>query len=77
LRSTGLQSGGPYRDFTNNALGNLSFGHRKVTSNILHTLEIRRRNRAVKNLPKMRHAKVTPFVLEDRWALDRLDQPTM
>ena len=25
----------------------------------------------------MRHAKVTPFVLEDRWALDRLDQPTM
>ena len=43
----------------------------------MHTLEIRRRNRVVKNLPKMRHAKVTPFVLEDRWALDRLDQPTM
>ena len=25
----------------------------------------------------MRHARVTPFVLEDRWALDRRDQPTM
>ena len=25
----------------------------------------------------MRHAKVTPFVLEGRWALDRLDQRTM
>ena len=40
-------------------------------------MEIRRRNRVVKTLPKMRHAKVTPFVLEGRWALDRLDQPTM
>jgi hypothetical protein len=43
----------------------------------LHTLEIKRRNRVVKNLPKMRHAKVTPFVLEGRWALDGLDQLTM
>ena len=25
----------------------------------------------------MRHAKVTPFVLEDRWALDRLDQAAL
>jgi hypothetical protein len=24
-----------------------------------------------------RHANVTPFVLEGRWAPDRLDQPTM
>jgi len=43
----------------------------------LPALEIRRRNRVVKTLPKMRHAKVTPFVLEGRWALDRLDQRTM
>jgi|SRR4029450_5624804 hypothetical protein len=53
------------------------FSHRKVTSNILHALEIRGRNRVVKTLPKMRHAKGTPFVLEGRWALDGLDQPTM
>ena len=31
----------------------------------------------MKTLPKMRHAKVTPFVLEGWWPLDRLDQPTM
>ena len=31
----------------------------------------------MKTLPKMRHAKVTPFVLEGCWALDCLDQPTM
>ena len=43
----------------------------------MHALEIRRRNRVVKTLPKMRHAKVTPFVLEGWWPLDRLDQPTM
>jgi hypothetical protein len=53
------------------------FSHRKVTSNILHALEIRGRNRVVKTLPKLRHAKGTPFVLEGRWALDGLDQPTM
>jgi hypothetical protein len=43
----------------------------------LHALEIRGRNGVVKTLPKMRHAKVTPFVLEGWWPLDRLDQPTM
>ena len=72
-----LHSRRPWRDFTNDALGNLSFGHRKVTSNVLHMLEIRRRKRVVKSVPKIRHAKVTPFVLEGRWTLDRLDQATM
>jgi hypothetical protein len=43
----------------------------------LHALEIRRRNRVAKTLPKMRHAKVTSFVLEGCWALDGLDQQTM
>ena len=31
----------------------------------------------MKSLPKVRHAKITPFVLEGRWALDGLDQSTM
>jgi hypothetical protein len=54
------------------------FSHRKVTSNILHALEIRRRNRVVKTLPKMRPSNVTPFVLEGRWALapEEADQAT-
>ena len=43
----------------------------------MHALEITRRNRVVKTLPKMRHAKVTPFVLEGGWMLDGLDQRTM
>jgi len=30
-----------------------------------------------KTIPKTRASNVTPFVLEDRWPLDALDQPTM
>jgi hypothetical protein len=31
----------------------------------------------MKAIPKTRPSNVTPFILEGRWALDRLDQPTM
>ena len=31
----------------------------------------------MKSTPKARPGNVTPFVLEGRWALDRLSQPTM
>ena len=31
----------------------------------------------MKTTPKTRPGNVTPFVLEGRWALDRLDQPRM
>jgi hypothetical protein len=31
----------------------------------------------MKTIPKTRPSNVTPFVLEDCWALDGLDQPTM
>jgi len=31
----------------------------------------------MKSTPKARPSNVTPFVLEGRWALDRLNQPTM
>jgi hypothetical protein len=31
----------------------------------------------MKTIPKTRASNVTPFVLEGRWALDGLDQPTM
>ena len=31
----------------------------------------------MKAISKTRPGNVTPFVLEGRWALDRLDQPTM
>jgi hypothetical protein len=31
----------------------------------------------MKSTPKMRPSNVTPLVLEGRWALDRLDQPTL
>jgi hypothetical protein len=31
----------------------------------------------MKTTPKARPSNVTPFVLEGRWALDRLDRPTM
>jgi hypothetical protein len=53
------------------------FSHRKVTSNYLARAGNQTQKRVVKPFPKMGHAKVTPFVLEGRWALDRLDQPTM
>jgi hypothetical protein len=52
---------------TNDRVGNLSFQSQE--SHIKYLL--------VKTLPKMRHAKVTPFVLAGRWPLDGLDQPTM
>jgi hypothetical protein len=31
----------------------------------------------MKTTPKTRPSNVTPFVLEGRWALDRLDRPAM
>ena len=31
----------------------------------------------MKAIPKTRASNVTPFVLEGRWLLDGLDQPTM
>ena len=31
----------------------------------------------MKSTPKARPGNVTPFVLEGRWPLDRLDRPTM
>jgi len=31
----------------------------------------------MKTISKTRPGNVTPFVLEGRWGLDRLDQPTM
>ena len=31
----------------------------------------------MKTISKTRPSNITPFVLEGRWALDRLDQPTM
>lgn len=31
----------------------------------------------MKTIPKTRASNVTPFVLEGRWSLDGLDQPTM
>jgi hypothetical protein len=31
----------------------------------------------MKTIPKTRPGNVTPFVLEGRWTLDALDQPTM
>jgi hypothetical protein len=34
-------------------------------------------NEGMKTTPKARPSNVTPFVLEGRWALDRLDRPTM
>jgi hypothetical protein len=55
----------------------LSFGHGKVASNVLHALKIGSLNGGVKPLPKCDGPKVTPFVLEGRWALDGLDQQTM
>ena len=43
----------------------------------MHPLKIGRLNEGMKTTPKARPSNVTPFVLEGRWALDRLDQPTM
>ena len=43
----------------------------------MHALKIGSLNGGVKPLPKCDGPKVTPFVLEGRWALDGLDQQTM
>jgi hypothetical protein len=53
------------------------FSYRKVTSNILHALKIGSLKEGVKTTPKTRPNNVTPFVLEGRWTLDRLDRSTM
>jgi hypothetical protein len=43
----------------------------------LHALKIGSLNEGIKTTPETPPSNVTPFVLEGRWALDRLDRPMM
>jgi hypothetical protein len=43
----------------------------------LHALRTGSLNEGMKTTPRTRPSNVTPFVPEGRWALDRLDRPTM
>ena len=77
IEEHGLHARRPYRDFTNDALAILSFQSQESHIKYLAHAGNQTQKPVVKSLPKMRHAKVTPFVLEGRWALDGLDQSTM